>query len=507
MKFLANISIKLLIIVGLTMPFSPILAKEVDLTFTELSTEILNNTEVLVEWTTTESAMYVFEYGPTTTYGNTLRGSNSSKQQQVVLRNLEPEKTYHFRVIAFTPADDRTVSFDQTFKTKKELDTEKPELITFRMPLVTKNAAYFHLQTNEKTKATITYWPEDKPNNKKKKTVATRNEHWAHGTITHLQPNTTYRYTLEIRDVKGNAISIQEKSFTTEKASFILNQFAIENITPIDLNSPDITADSATIRFTTTLPAQCQIASRAKNSYKQTRMSELYYKEWQHAFTFQDLKPGTTYEYKISCTDFLLKKKSTEWITFTTRGPVVLGYSMTQTSKIEKTFATEKKFTLMRATGDDKIYVVIKNQKYHIKNPSIFASYNLHNTPIQTVSPEKLVTYADAKVIQSQSGEKYYLYLDKNRKKKIPNEKVNRSYDTNKKYEPIKVSDIDLQSYEDITLVKTADSPTVYYIYANGTKRPIASWNVFIQRGWQPWEIGIINQTDLDSYITSYPIQ
>ncbi len=468
-----------------------------DLTFTDLTVEVLDDARVHISWATNHPAYFLIEYGLTTNYNVSIRGVEARNHQQTILQNLESKGKYHFRIIAYTDADMRTVTFDQTFTASKKIDTEKPEILEFRMPLVTNNSAYFHIQTDEKATTKLTYWAIGTPSKKKSKTVYSKDSNWAYGTITGLKSLTNYSYTLTVKDKDGNITEYNERSFITMGNSFELNDFNITNITPVDNNSNLIGDDKVTIKFKTTRPAICTARNKKGNKGSST-YKELNKKEWEHEFTINNLKTNTDYSYKIYCTDFLNKKITTQYFNYRTNGPAVLGYSTVTNKKL----FNGHKFTLVRAEGDDKVYAAFTRQKYHIKNPETLRSYGLENEPIKTITQEKMDKYTDIKIVKSEtSGDKYYIYRSLDRKKKINSSKVNKSYTFNRKYTYITINDFDLKNYQNVSLIKTADDPTVYFIYGD-VKRPISSWDVFIQRGWKAWEIGLVNQTDLDSYKT-----
>jgi len=507
MKILPKISKKLtnittiILAILIILPVLPVNYAQADnLTFTNLTVEVLNDAQVHISWNTNYPAFYLLEYGLTNTYGLSMKGVKAKNNQEIYLENLEPETKYHFHIIAYTDNDLRTVTFDQAFVTTKNIDTDKPEMLEFRLPLITSNAAYFYIQTDEKVTTYLTYWVVSTATKTATKSVYSNDNKWADGTITNLQPNTSYAYTITLKDKAGNITKYNERNFTTASNNFVLNDFNITNITPVDNNSSLIGDNNITVQFKTTRPAICTVRNQkingGGNDYK-----ELDKKNWEHEFIIDNLETNTNYAYRIECTDFLNVKTHTNWFYYQTSGPVILGYDTASDPDV-KIFSGYN-FTLMRAEDDDKVYAVFTRQKYWIRNPAILKSYGLENEPIKVVSRAKIDNYIDLKIIQDpKTGDKYYLYSAMNRKKKINSEKVNRSYEFNKTTAYIVINDFDFQSYENVNLIKTPDNPTIYLIYGD-TKRPISSWDVFLSRGWQPWEIGLVNQIDLNSYNTA----
>ena len=98
----------------------------------------------------------------------------------------------------------------------------------------------------------------------------------------------------------------------------------------------------------------------------------------------------------------------------------------------------------------------------------------------------------------------YFVSARLNAKKVILNSETFHSYNNNWSWVQT-VSQATLDSYPDITAIKTSDSSAVYQINGN-TKRIITSSEVFKSFGYDWNDIFIVNNTDLDSYETSEPL-
>jgi len=498
MTFLTKVSQIIITILITGASFLPIPASgnDQELVIQNLTINHLTNNKVEISWSTNLPSFYLLEYGETNQYGHQLKNNKAAYSHQLQLSGLKEKTTYHFRIIAFTPDDKRTYTFDQIFKTKKIIDKDIPELLEFHNPLITDRNAYFYFKTNESVSATLTYWEQNRPKKIKSLKKRSNSQKYTNLTIKGLRYNTNYIYKITIKDRSGNILKLSERSFRTEGPSFALSDFYFNKIEPISINSPLIKEMEFTSKFITTRPARCTLHLGHRT------ISDPAYFQWSHELRVTKLKPNTNYRYYITCRDYLNKSLTSGKYNIRTKGPIVLGYS---TKNQGESFGG-KKFTLIKTPDSPRIYVLINRYKYHIKNPEIFNSYNLAGKKIKTITAEKLDKYPDIRVVVREStGERYFLYLDKNMKKQILSDKVNKSYKLNKKQKPLLINDTDFFSYQNLWLVKTLDSPTVYVI-RNGVKRPISSWEVFVKNNWKPWQIGIVNQTDLDSYITGSTI-
>ncbi len=477
-------------------------AQATSLQITSITVIDIEDTAAVLSFNTTELSYYIVKFGTDqhnlnkiTNYSNNARHNHEAR-----LTNLTAKQTYYYTITAYTPGGEQVTTFVQHFTTEKKQDTEKPEILSARTTYTTNNQAFFGISANEKVRVRAVWWKDFEPN-KKAETSKTSN---ANGdteiVISRLQPNTRYEYQMHVTDDGGNTATTNVRSFRTREADFVRPALAIENIQPNSPNSPNITNASVTVSFRTTIPTLCTtIFTRAgsRNSGGYLNFPGTQQRESLYTLQATELEPGTDYEFYIHCHDVFGKRSTTQWYPVTTQGSNVLGFS----SITGKPFNGES-FELVRAQNDVKVYALVMNKKYHIKNPTILQSYGLEETPIRTISAAELNTYQNILLVRrAEDTVPQFLYLNKNMKKPLRTAAVNQSYLYNRSNEALVISNTDFASYEELFLVKTFDSPTVYKIEGD-LKRPIASWDVFIRNNWYAWQIGEINQADLDSYIT-----
>lgn len=504
MKFLSKVSLFILIftLFGFTNPF--ISHAQEDLTITTLNLDTIEDAEVIITWRTNIPARYTFEYGTTDAYGYVLHGSEERVDHELLLTNLESETEYHFRITAYND-EQRIVSFDQTFTTTEQVDDVKPELIDLDTIYITDTSFSFMLRVSENVTSYITIWQTNNPS-----TVATYAQashynaafdtHHVIRTIWNLTPNTTYSYRIDSYDDDGNALLLSERTFTTESNFFKLPEFAIINVAPVDGNSPLITEDAITVEFNTTRPAFCEVRYREGTTGGTTNIAPTIEQLWSRSITIDNLKPGTLYQYQVFCIETFGQNLFSPIYPFVTKGvspdtPVVTPQFTDQGT----TFA-DGEYRLVRAEESEQIYALVDQFKHYIRNPHIFEDYGFSWSEVETISQAELDTYEPLRIARWPTADNmYYLYLDKGMKKWIPSHEVYNSYELNQGTLGVSLSILDFEYFKNLELMKTPNSATVYY-FKDHQKQAIASWADFIDNGWEAWEIGEVNQTDIDYY-------
>ncbi len=83
-------------------------------------------TSATITWTTNENANSTVEYGTTTSYGSTQSSSVYTTSHSIVLTELTPETSYHYRVKSTDRAGNTTTSADATFTTTAVVTNNAP---------------------------------------------------------------------------------------------------------------------------------------------------------------------------------------------------------------------------------------------------------------------------------------------------------------------------------------------------------------------------------------------
>jgi hypothetical protein len=77
----------------------------------------IESKKAIIEWTTNEDADGKVEYGKDTKYGNNKESVDKKTAHSQEITDLEPNTTYHFRIISKDNAGNSTTSGDNTFTT------------------------------------------------------------------------------------------------------------------------------------------------------------------------------------------------------------------------------------------------------------------------------------------------------------------------------------------------------------------------------------------------------
>jgi hypothetical protein len=82
-----------------------------------IQSKSVESKKATIEWTTNEDADGKVEFGKDTGYGKSVDGSDKTTSHSKDLTDLDPNTTYHYRVISKDNAGNSTTSGDNTFTT------------------------------------------------------------------------------------------------------------------------------------------------------------------------------------------------------------------------------------------------------------------------------------------------------------------------------------------------------------------------------------------------------
>jgi len=156
--------------------------------------------------------------------------------------------------------------------------------------------------------------------------------------------------------------------------------------------------------------------------------------------------------------------------------------------------------SLIKATGDNKVYAVVANQKYPIRNEEVFTAYDFSFQNVKTVSATEIEKYPLANLVKElETGRIYYLSYGKNLKKYHPSPAAFNVYPGNRWGNVITVSQKDLSFWQEANLLKAVNDNKVYYV--KGDKKAwIKTENEFINVGFDWRQILTVFAADLNTY-------
>ena len=164
---------------------------------------------------------------------------------------------------------------------------------------------------------------------------------------------------------------------------------------------------------------------------------------------------------------------------------------------------------LYRTPNSRNVYSIMLGQRHFVASPSSFEEYSYDWGDIRNVDWCWLTQYPRSQLLKSPDNPTvYYIYeLPGARYFKIKHQSPTTftSYNSNYWGNILTVTEKDIDTYPDIKLVKTKDDPAIYYL-ENETKHYV-SLPVYIEKGFNPAEIGTVSQTHLDAFQTGEPLK
>lgn len=167
-----------------------------------------------------------------------------------------------------------------------------------------------------------------------------------------------------------------------------------------------------------------------------------------------------------------------------------------------------KASALLKTYASPDIYAIMNGQRHFISSPASFNEYGFDWMKVRTVSQAELEKYPRARLIKSGTGNTIYYLFQKPEgqwlKINLGSPTVFASYPANYWGNVISVTELDVDSYPDVKLIKTKGSSDIYYLENN--ERHLISNETFVKRGYNKYEICEVNQTHLESYKISSAI-
>lgn len=242
---------------------------------------------VKISWVTSEKATTEVKYGTSTDYSSSSWSRSLGTSHGVTLKNLQPNTTYHYQIIARDFWGNRTVSTDASFSTRGA-DTVAPVISDIEVMNITDHNAKISFTTNEAARGTILFgttssYGLEAPG----EGVKTTHEIY----LRNLAPNTTYHFTVDARDESGNRAVSSDRTFITKTE---------ETLTIAAISVSNIDRDSAVISFETTIPARAEILYGTTTAYGQRVVQNGL--ATSHRVTVSNLSASTAYYFQVKAT-------------------------------------------------------------------------------------------------------------------------------------------------------------------------------------------------------------
>ena len=420
--------------------FAPLFASAKNFTVEDVTISGLKNGTAVLSWKTpnVKTTGLVYVGANEQLFDRTYRYDTYAYAHQVTLARLDADKTYYYKIIAADKEGTVREMFVRSFSTGDMADTVKPEFLECSVISNDYGAIVLRWATDEKATAVIEYGSGS--DTVRKKVYFSGYVTSQEATLGNLKSGTRYTIKITVSDQSGNSSSKTLTSTVGSKSKDAA--LVIGDIEPAFYGSDRITANTARIGFSTSLPAKSRIryGTTAKSLTKTVVVSDK--RNVEHEVIIGGLLPNTTYYYKIEIYESLFGKSTAS---------DVLSFS---TGNVTSRYAGG---SLVRAIGDDKVYFIYKDKKSWVVSPSVFLGLGFKSEWVRDVPASTLADYKEGKSISV------------------------------------------TWNHPSGSLVKYADRPTVYLIESN-TKRPIASAEVFAKNGYD-WN-RVITISDRETYST-----
>jgi len=482
--------------------------------FLDVKAQVIDGKTVNIRWVTNVETKGKIVYGlakDDLPYCVGISGP-ATKYHEVAIGNFKPETTYYYQIIVNDFGGDPSFSFVNKFKTLKYNDGTAPEIKNVKIPYQAGTTVVLSWETDELSTTKVEY---DSSRTYKSK-AGSDEKVFKHSVILKkLKPNTQYYLRLYSSDKDKNKSAYVYREFTTYGDITDKEDLSINYIRPGGPNDSQISSQSVMVTFKVSRYAKGKVTLKSKGQKTQTKALDY---EMEQSAVFVDLMPATDYDVEISMTD-VLGKKSTEKFSFTTRK-----YGFTDDSKIYygqplplegiksddiKVLGAEFSYytpasALYKISGSTKIYSILKGKRYLISSLSSFKEYNYNMKKVKVISKDKITKYSRVKLVKSpDSPAVYYLFErpgEKIYKIDIPSPSVFNSYPNNSWANIVKISDSDILAFNDVKLIKSATGVQIYYLEGN-VKRPVSAAS-FINLKFNKSDVFEISQKHIDSYKT-----
>ena len=303
----------ILLIIGV--PATQIQAAE-PLRITSITTTVLDKTAT-ISWRTNQPATGKLEYGLNSNSYSVIRQTNlKTSEQSLSISGLEPEMTYYFKVTAQTDLGEVN-SFEQTFKTKKLIDTGSPTISRVSVVYTTGTTATIQWYTDEPATTEVDYGSTENYDRSSGDGTMVR----IHDiTLTGLISGATYHFRVKSKDKNSNTtrwFDMTLRTNITEQAD--RSELTITEITPVSENDPEITTTGATISWRTNKLAEGTVYYGTSPQQLGSTVGTAAPRDFTHRVALIGLEPNTTYYYALEARDVLGRQVVVEGKAFTTK--------------------------------------------------------------------------------------------------------------------------------------------------------------------------------------------
>ena len=153
---------------------------------------------------------------------------------------------------------------------------------------------------------------------------------------------------------------------------------------------------------------------------------------------------------------------------------------------------------LRRAHGDTKVYRIVRGHRIWIPTAEVFNNQRLDWGAIRDTSHSEVDSVPLANLIRTLGDKKVYLIAENGYKRHVPNPSVFESYGY--KWEDVLDVENAIVDAFPINVLVRVDGDEKVYKLENGTKRWIKTSAAFERTGFSWYDVGLVNQAELDAH-------
>ncbi len=251
-----------------------------------------------VRWESDKRTHGQVEYGLTANYGARESADDSlAPNHEIMLTGLAAGTTYHYRVRSIDYWGNQSVSPDATFATT---DITAPVIRDVMATGITADSATIVWLTDSAAEGIVEYGPRPSYGSASALNTSRVTRHSI--TLTGLEPGTTYHYKVKSRDASGLWSSSTGRAFTTGGGDGAAGDEADAGPVVRSMTASDVTSSGATIYWSTSRPATARVEYGPDERYGLWCVADGGLNT-SHFALLTDLKPGTTYHYRVISRD------------------------------------------------------------------------------------------------------------------------------------------------------------------------------------------------------------
>ncbi len=277
-------------------------------TISSVLTGTITSTGATISWTTNEGANGEIQFGSTASYGQSATDASYVTSHTIVLSNLAPNATYHYRVRSQDTAGNLASTGDFTFSTLT-LEGAAPSggssdhsgpIISDIIASTTYKTAIISWRTQESGTARVEYGKTASYGTSTKETQFYANDHSIF--LDNLEADTEYNFRVLSADLLSNSSASDNRKFKTDKSPAPVPPPLPPAPPPPVISDVSVVAvrpTSARITWKTDIAASSRIIFGTTPKEYKSISQEFSSLETSHDRTLSDLLPGTTYYFQV----------------------------------------------------------------------------------------------------------------------------------------------------------------------------------------------------------------